>query len=43
MGPADYISPTAVPNFRAAWDALPEAAEMADDYGLGQVNNRRVL
>lgn len=36
VGPADYIAPTPVPNFRAAWDALPADAEMADDYGLGQ-------
>jgi hypothetical protein len=37
VGPADYVAPTPVPNFRAAWEALPEEAEMADDYGLGQV------
>ena len=41
VGPADYIAPTPVPNFRAAWEALPEEAEMADDYGLGQVCRRR--
>jgi hypothetical protein len=32
------VAPTPVPNFRAAWEALPEEAEMADDYGLGQVH-----
>lgn len=34
--PADYIKPSFVPNFRAAWDALPEDSEMVDDYGIGQ-------
>ena len=40
VGPANYVAPTPVPNFRAAWEALPEEAEMADDYGLGQVRCR---
>ena len=25
-----------MPNFRAAWEALPEEAELVDDYGIGQ-------
>ena len=33
---ADYVKPAYVPNFRAAWEALPEDSEMVDDYGLGQ-------
>eukprot|EP00887_Chlorella_sp_A99_P007682 scaffold20.g7682.t1 len=33
---ADYIKFGFVPNFRAAWDALPEENELVDDYGIGQ-------
>lgn len=36
VSPADYIKPAFTPNFRAAWEALPEDSEMMDDYGIGQ-------
>lgn len=32
---ADYFLPVAVPNFRAAWEAIDVAAERTDEYGLG--------
>lgn len=32
---ADYVKPLAVPNFRGMWEEIGEAAEKADDYGLG--------
>ena len=37
--PGDYISAAPVPNFRAAWEALGEEAELGDDYGLGEREN----
>lgn len=39
---ADYIKPCFTPNFRAAWDALPEESEMVDDYGIGQRDSLQV-
>lgn len=42
VSPADYIKPSFVPNFRAAWDALPEDSEMVDDYGIGQRDSLQV-
>ena len=36
VAPADYIKPGFVPNFRGAWEALPEESELVDDYGIGQ-------
>ena len=42
MAPGDYIRAAAVPNFRAAWEALGEEAELADDYGLGERENLQV-
>lgn len=33
---SDYIKPEAVPNFRAAWEELGDATEVADEYGLGE-------
>ena len=35
----DYICAAPVPNFRAAWEALGEEAELGDDYGLGEREN----
>ena len=32
----------APPNFRAAWEALPEDSEREDDYGLGQRDGLQV-
>ncbi len=43
MAPGDYIRAVAVPNFRSAWEALGEEAELADDYGLGERENLQVL
>ena len=37
--PGDYICAAPVPNFRAAWEALGEEAELGDDYGLGEREN----
>ena len=37
--PGDYICADPVPNFRAAWEALGEEAELGDDYGLGEREN----
>lgn len=42
ISPADYIKPAFVPNFRAAWEALPEDSEMVDDYGIGQRDSLQV-
>ncbi len=39
VAPGDYIRAAPVPNFRASWEALGEAAELADDYGLGEREN----
>jgi coatomer protein complex subunit gamma len=39
---ADYIRPSFTPNFRAAWDALPEESELVDDYGIGQRDSLQV-
>jgi hypothetical protein len=42
VSPADYIKPAFTPNFRAAWEALPEDSEMMDDYGIGQRDSLQV-
>lgn len=34
--PADYVKPTKIANFRAAWEQLDADTETTDDYGLGQ-------
>jgi hypothetical protein len=39
---ADYVKPVAVPNFKAAWDALPADTEREDDYGLGAKDGLQV-
>ncbi|KAK9837106.1 hypothetical protein WJX81_003075 [Elliptochloris bilobata] len=39
VAPGDYIRAAPVPNFRAAWEALGEEAELGDDYGLGEREN----
>lgn len=35
IGPADYITPTSIGNWRYAWEELGEQTEVADEYGLG--------
>lgn len=42
MSAADYVKPVAVPNFKAAWDALPADTEREDDYGLGAKDGLQV-
>lgn len=36
LGAADYITPTYTPNFRAAWEELPEESEMVRNLALGR-------